>query len=98
MRAVAEDALGAALGVAATAPSPLGEQLASVAKAAFVVGLHAGLVAAAGAALVGAVGAFVLLPAFARHEDVEEQVGEFVVEHATDIGFAPSAAPERADG
>ncbi len=47
--------------------------IAGTAKSAFVDGLHAGVVVAAGAALVGAVVALAWLPARARAQDVAEQ-------------------------
>jgi EmrB/QacA subfamily drug resistance transporter len=65
-------ALGVAHGLAKTAPQ-LASSLASTANNAFVDGMQAGVLVAAGATLVGAVIAFIWLPARARLEDVEAQ-------------------------
>jgi hypothetical protein len=60
---VAKDGLGQALAIAAELPSQLATQVADGAKVAFVDGLHYGVLVAAGAALTGAVIAFLYLPA-----------------------------------
>lgn len=57
----AQDSLGAALAIAGRAGSP---QLAEAAQQAFVSGMHLAAAAAAGVALVGAVIALVVIPAF----------------------------------
>ena len=63
-------ALGAAKGLARSAPE-LAASLAHTANAAFVDGMQVGILVAAGATAVGAVIAFIWLPARARREDVE---------------------------
>jgi EmrB/QacA subfamily drug resistance transporter len=55
--------LGAALAVAQRIGGPLGSQIRATARHAFVAGMHQGMVVGAAAALVGAVVAFVWLPA-----------------------------------
>ena len=65
-------ALGAAKGLARSAPE-LAASLAHTANAAFVDGMQVGILVAAGATAVGAVIAFIWLPARARREDVEAQ-------------------------
>ncbi|HXY92058.1 MAG TPA: MFS transporter [Acidimicrobiia bacterium] len=71
-----KESLGAALatakGLAKSAPA-LASSLAHAANTAFVDGMHVGVLVAAGATLVGAVIAFLWLPARARREDVEAQ-------------------------
>jgi EmrB/QacA subfamily drug resistance transporter len=75
-------------------PAGLVEQLARdlnhVANQAFVDAMHAGVLVAAGATLIGAIVAAIWLPARARAEDVEEQVGEYAEEHAGDRDLAPT--------
>ena len=78
----AKDSLGGALAVAARAPQKLGQLLESVAKSAFVDGMHTGVVVAAGAAFLGAIVAALWLPARARDVDSDEQAHEFADEHA----------------
>ena len=65
-------ALGAAKGLVRTAPE-LAASLARTANSAFVDGMQVGLYVAAGATLIGAVIAFVWLPARARQQDVDAQ-------------------------
>src|SRR5262249_32834209 len=65
-------ALGVAHGLAKTAPQ-LASSLANTANNAFVDGMHVGVLVAAGATLLGAVIAFIWLPARARLEDLEAQ-------------------------
>jgi Na+/melibiose symporter-like transporter len=61
--AIAQDGLGQALEVASTLPAELGQQVADGARAAFVDGLHHGVLVAAFAALVGSFVAWRFLPA-----------------------------------
>ena len=65
-------ALGVAKGLARTAPD-LAARLAHAADSAFVDGMQLGVLVAAGATLVGAVVAFLWLPARARDEDFAAQ-------------------------
>ncbi len=81
----AKDSLGGALAVAAKAPPVLGQTLSSVAKSAFVDGMHSGVLVAAGAAFLGAVVAAVWLPARAREDNLESQAAEFAEEHVTQV-------------
>ncbi|MSO36933.1 MAG: DHA2 family efflux MFS transporter permease subunit [Acidimicrobiia bacterium] len=60
---VAEDSIGGALQIAGSVPGAIGDQLAEVAKGAFVSGLHAGLLVAGAVGLVGAVVTYIVLPA-----------------------------------
>lgn len=72
-KAVIEGSLGGALGVAKQLPGAIGNQLSAAAKDAFMVGLHRGVLVAAGAALVGAIAAAIWLPARGtnpEHDDV----------------------------
>jgi EmrB/QacA subfamily drug resistance transporter len=92
----AKDSLGGALAVAAKAPPKLGALLESVAKSAFVDGMHTGVLVAAGAAFLGAIVAAVWLPARARNVDAEEQAHEFADEHAGDLGV-PTVAETPAE-
>ncbi len=85
-RQVAKDSLGGALAVAARAPAAVRDQLAAVAKAAFVDGLHTGVLVGAAAALLGAIVAAAWLPARARHVDEAGQSFEYAEEHAHDVG------------
>ena len=64
---------------------------ASVAKTAFVDGMHTGVLVAAGAAFLGAIVAALWLPARARDDDRREQADEFAEEHAR----ATRASPRR---
>jgi EmrB/QacA subfamily drug resistance transporter len=93
-----KESLGAALGVAQnlakTAPD-LAASLAHAANTAFVDGMQIGIFVAAGATLVGAVIAFLWLPARARREDVEAQHAAHA-EHGRVSGGVP-AAPARAE-
>jgi EmrB/QacA subfamily drug resistance transporter len=67
--------LGAALAVAQRIGGPTGAQIRITARHAFVSGMHRGMVVGAVAALVGAVVAFLWLPARAPHEDgVDEEI------------------------
>jgi EmrB/QacA subfamily drug resistance transporter len=72
-KAVIEGSLGGALGVAKQLPGAIGSQLSAAAKDAFMVGLHRGVLVAAGAALAGAIAAAIWLPARGtnpEHDDV----------------------------
>jgi EmrB/QacA subfamily drug resistance transporter len=86
-----EESLGAALGTAArlakTAPD-FAASLTHAANAAFVDGMQVGVLVAGGATLVGAVIAFLWLPARARREDVDAQ-------HAAHADREPAPAPSR---
>ncbi len=66
-RSVAVDSVGGALGVAAQLPTAAGEALAAAAKAAFIDGLGSAVLVGSGVAFVGALIAFVFLPATAEH-------------------------------
>jgi MFS family permease len=73
----ARDSIGAALAVAARAPEAISGQLADAARAAFVAGLHQGVIVAAALTFLGAVVVATFLPARARAEDVARQADEF---------------------
>jgi len=81
----AKDSLGGALAVAAKAPGALGQTLSTVAKSAFVDGMHFGFLVAAGVAIFGAIVAGVWLPARATAENIREQAVEFAEEHETQV-------------
>ncbi len=81
----AKDSLGGALAVAAKAPGALGQTLSTVAKSAFVDGMHVGFLVAAGVAIFGAIVAGVWLPARATAENIREQAVEFAEEHETQV-------------
>jgi EmrB/QacA subfamily drug resistance transporter len=99
-REAAKSQLGQAIAVAQQLPKklPLPAQaaqqvsadLVSTANKAFVDAMHSGVVVAAVATLVGAVVAFLWLPAFARDRDAEEQAEEYRAEHETE-GFPSDA-------
>jgi Na+/melibiose symporter-like transporter len=78
----AKNSLGGALAVAQKAPPALGDLLSTVAKSAFVDGMHIGVLVAAGAAFLGAFVAAVWLPARATDASVEEQAEEYSKENA----------------
>ncbi|MGZ6994803.1 MAG: hypothetical protein ACXVIM_06295, partial [Acidimicrobiia bacterium] len=95
---VAKDSLGGALAVADKAQAStngglagLGRLLESVAKSAFVDGMHTGVLVAAGAAFLGAIVAAVWLPARARDDDAAGQAHEFAEEHANDLDLATAS-------
>jgi hypothetical protein len=69
---VAEESLGGALAIAARVPG-----LDVVAKAAFVDGMHVGVLIAGGVALLGAIVAAIWLPAHGRDEDAASQASEY---------------------
>jgi EmrB/QacA subfamily drug resistance transporter len=81
-------ALAAAQNLARTAPD-LAASLTRAANSAYVDGMQIGILVAAGATLVGAVVAFLWLPARARREDVEAQ-------HAAHAEHGRQAAPVEA--
>ncbi len=92
----AKSQIGAALQVAQQLPDrQLANQLVSTANEAFVTALHYGVVVGAAATALGAVIAFVWLPAHAKREDVEEQDHEYAEEMAAaqhgDVVLAPSS-------
>ena len=90
-----KESLGAALGVAqnlAKSAPELAASLAHAANTAFVDGMQVGILVAAGATFVGAVVAFIWLPARARREDVEAQDAA----HAEHGRLLEEAATQRA--
>lgn len=68
--------IGAALQVAAKAPSEVGDAISNAAKEAFVSGLHSGVFVGAAVAAIGVLVAAVWLPARPRPQDVANQVAE----------------------
>jgi EmrB/QacA subfamily drug resistance transporter len=66
-----EDSLGFALETASRLGGPAGEALANTARTAFVDGMHQGFLVAAAVAFVGAIVAFVWLPARAKRATEE---------------------------
>ncbi|HEY3722192.1 MAG TPA: MFS transporter [Acidimicrobiia bacterium] len=104
-RDAAHSSLGGAKAVAESLPhqklplpASLVEQLARdlnhVANQGFVDAMHAGVLVAAGATLIGAVVAVIWLPARARADDVEEQAGEYAEEHAGDLDRADASVAD----
>ncbi len=87
---VARESVTAAAAVAAQAPAIAQQPILEAASTAFLDGMHAGSWVAAGAALVGAVLAYLFLPA--RHLPAVDD--DEVVEPATDA--VPGVAPEPA--
>jgi len=71
--AIAQESVGGALAVAAQAPAVAQVPIADAARAAFIDGMSAASLTAAGFALFGAIAAFVFLPGRAR--GAEEPVG-----------------------
>jgi hypothetical protein len=65
-----------------------GRALMDVANQAFVDALHWGVLVAAAATALGAVMAFLFLPAHARPDNLAGQDGEFLDEHAHDVDAA----------
>lgn len=95
-REASKSQLGQAIAVAANlrksgvAGAPqLADQLVHTANAAFMDGVHAGVVVAAAATLLGAIIALVWLPAHARREDALRQAAEFAAEHTRAEGITP---------
>ena len=84
----AASSLGGAEIVAGQAPAAQGAELMRVANQAFVDAMHVGVIVAASATAVGAVMAFIFLPAQARPDDVSGQDGEFWSGHADDVDAA----------
>ena len=84
----AASSLGGADIVAGQAPAAQGAELMRVANQAFVDAMHVGVIVAASATAVGAVMAFIFLPAQARPDDISGQDGEFWSEHADDVDAA----------
>ena len=79
----ATSSLGGAARVAADPrlPAEVGTQLMATADQAFVDAMHRGVLVAAASTALGAVMAFVFLPAQARAQDLSEQDGEFAAGH-----------------
>ena len=79
----ATSSLGGAAQVAADprVPADVGSRLMEIANQGFVDALHRGVLVAAVATALGAVMAFVFLPARARPQDLSGQDGEFAAEH-----------------
>jgi Na+/melibiose symporter-like transporter len=89
---VAKESLGGALSIAGQVP-----ELGEVARAAFVDGMHYGMLVAAGTAIFGAIVAAIWLPAHARDENVESQAAEFAAEHVQQVDLtADGLKDERA--
>ena len=84
----AASSLGGADIVAGQAPAAQGAELMRVANQAFVDAMHVGVIVAASATAVGAVMAFIFLPAQARPDDISGQDGEFWSGHADDVDAA----------
>ena len=84
----AASSLGGAEIVAGQAPAAQGAELMRVANQAFVDAMHVGVIVAASATAVGAVMAFIFLPAQARPDDISGQDGEFWSGHADDVDAA----------
>ncbi len=74
----------------------IADALTATARSAFVDGLHVGVLVGAGAALLGAIVAFVWLPAHARSEDLEAQAAVYAgaaTTHAPAVDESASLAP-----
>jgi EmrB/QacA subfamily drug resistance transporter len=67
--------------------SALANDLVHTANKAFVDAMHAGVLVAAGATLLGALIAMLWLPARAREADRTEQAAEYAQEHAGEVGI-----------
>ncbi len=90
----AKNSLGGAMQVAQGAPTKqLGHTLTATAQSAFVDGLHHGVLVGAAVALVGAIVAFIWLPAHARSQDLEEQAAEYAGEASADAPAVDETAP-----
>jgi len=87
-----ENSLGFALETASRIGGPAGQALASTAKSAFVNGMHQGFLLAAATALVGAIVAFVWLPARAGAPPGPGRP-EPEVEHAEQVERAAAPVP-----
>jgi EmrB/QacA subfamily drug resistance transporter len=92
----AQSSLGGAAAVAAELPG-LGADLLATANQAFVDALHWGVLVAAVPTAVGAISAFLFLPARARNEDVASQVGEYRSEHGADPAVAGATPADLVD-
>jgi Na+/melibiose symporter-like transporter len=79
--AAAKDSVGGALAVAASIGGAAGNEVAQVARSAFVDGLQFASRAGALVTLIGVVITLLWLPARARGRDVTVQAGEFAAEH-----------------
>jgi len=79
--AAAKDSVGGALSVAASIGGAAGNEVAQVARSAFVDGLAFASRAGALVTLIGVVITLLWLPARARGRDVTVQAGEFAAEH-----------------
>ena len=77
----AKDSVGGALAVAASIGGAAGNEVAQVARSAFVDGLQFASRAGALVTLIGVVITLLWLPARARGRDVTVQAGEFAAEH-----------------
>ncbi len=87
-KAVAGGLPGQKLPLPATVVQQLANDLNHVANQGFVDAMHAGVLVAAGATLVGAIVAVIWLPARAREDDLDEQAAEFAEEHEDDLDVA----------
>ena len=93
--ATAKDSVGGALAVAASIGGAAGNEVAQVARAAFVDGLQFASRAGAVVTLIGVVVTLLWLPARARGRDVTVQAGEFADEHP-ELRPQEAAAPSTA--
>ena len=93
--AAAKDSVGGALAVAASIGGAAGNEVAQVARAAFVDGLAFASRAGALVTLIGVVITLLWLPARARGRDVTVQAGEFAAEHP-ELRPQEAAAPSTA--
>ncbi len=81
----ATSSLGGAASVAAEVPATQGQALLSTANQAFVEGMHWGVGVAAIATALGAIMAFMFLPARPPDADQRAQGGEYLDEHRGDV-------------
>jgi EmrB/QacA subfamily drug resistance transporter len=86
----ARNSLYGALEVSKRLPAPYGALLRGTAKSAFVGGMQRGVLIGAGAATLGAVVAWLWLPARARAEDAVEQAVEYAAEHPGALAPPPT--------
>ncbi len=93
--ATAKDSVGGALAVAASIGGAAGNEVANVARSAFVDGLEFASRAGALVTLIGVVITLLWLPARARGRDVTVQAGEFAAEHP-ELRPQEAAAPSNA--
>ena len=92
----AKNSLGFALETASRLGGPAGQALADTARTAFVDGMHQGYLVGAAALFLGAIAAFIWLPARARRP-VEALEAQYEAEHPAPDGIEPEKEPTPVD-